>query len=188
MRTAFPSSLAGRDSYDYYGTCVAIGLASRRRSHVRPCRTSERDLGGPLISLNTLAGHRSAFRKLPRLCFITAAEHGTGFKRLSDGWEVASTGDWASGNSAFAISRGSPSAPPLTSGPGHWFPGMLLSPLTFRLRVSHSDPETSSRVPPNCVGDTTRRLVAHNDSSIFQRRPATMTRVRSGTGCGDQQR
>jgi hypothetical protein len=28
--TAFPSSLAGRDSCDYYGHCVAIGLAPLR--------------------------------------------------------------------------------------------------------------------------------------------------------------
>ncbi len=33
--TAFPSPLAGRDSCDYYGHCVAIGLAPLRRSHVR---------------------------------------------------------------------------------------------------------------------------------------------------------
>ena len=33
--TAFPSSLAGRDACDYYGNCVAIGFAPRRRSHVR---------------------------------------------------------------------------------------------------------------------------------------------------------
>jgi hypothetical protein len=32
-------SLAGRDSRDYYGRCVAIGLAPHRRSHVRLCRT-----------------------------------------------------------------------------------------------------------------------------------------------------
>ncbi len=37
--TAFPSALAGRDSGDYYETSVAIGLASRRRSRVRPCCT-----------------------------------------------------------------------------------------------------------------------------------------------------
>jgi len=37
MQTAFPSSLAGRDSGDYYGASVAIGFSSRRRSHVRPC-------------------------------------------------------------------------------------------------------------------------------------------------------
>ena len=38
------------------------------------------------------------------------------------------SGDWASGNPAFAISRGSPNAPSLTPEPGRWFPGMLLSP------------------------------------------------------------
>src|SRR5216683_3770646 len=37
--TAFPSSLAGRDSCDYYGACVTLGLAPLRRSHVRPCHT-----------------------------------------------------------------------------------------------------------------------------------------------------
>ena len=35
LRAAFPPSLAGRDSRDYYGTSVAIGLAPLRRSHVR---------------------------------------------------------------------------------------------------------------------------------------------------------
>ncbi len=46
LRTAFPPSSAGRDSGDYYEASVAIGLASRRRSRVRPCHTSQRDVGG----------------------------------------------------------------------------------------------------------------------------------------------
>jgi hypothetical protein len=37
--TGVTVSLAGRDSRDYYGRCVARGLAPARRSHVRPCRT-----------------------------------------------------------------------------------------------------------------------------------------------------
>jgi hypothetical protein len=37
--TAFPSPLMRRYSHDYYGTCVAIGLAPVRRSHVRLCHT-----------------------------------------------------------------------------------------------------------------------------------------------------
>ena len=57
--TAFPSSLTGRDSCDYYPTSVALGRASRRRSHVRQCYTSERDLGVPFASFNALTGHRS---------------------------------------------------------------------------------------------------------------------------------
>jgi hypothetical protein len=59
LRTAFPSSLAGRDSGDYYGASVAMGLAPDRRSHVRHCRTWQRDVGVPLISLHALTGHRS---------------------------------------------------------------------------------------------------------------------------------
>ena len=51
--------LAGRYSCDYYGHSVAIGLASRRRSHVHKCYTSERDLGVPFASFNALTGHRS---------------------------------------------------------------------------------------------------------------------------------
>jgi hypothetical protein len=44
--TAFPPSLAGRDSDDYYEASVVIGLASHRRSRVRPCCTWQRDVGG----------------------------------------------------------------------------------------------------------------------------------------------
>jgi hypothetical protein len=51
--------LAGRYPCDYYGHSVAIGLASRRRSHVRQCYTSERDSGVPFASFNALTGHRS---------------------------------------------------------------------------------------------------------------------------------
>jgi hypothetical protein len=47
---AFPPSSAGRDSGDYCGASVALGLAPDRRSHVRRCRTWQRDLGVPLIS------------------------------------------------------------------------------------------------------------------------------------------
>src|SRR6266496_6209378 len=45
--TAFPPSLAGRNSCDYYQTSVAIGLASLRRSHVRPCCTYRAELRWP---------------------------------------------------------------------------------------------------------------------------------------------
>jgi len=47
LQTAFPPSLAGRDSCDYYLTSVAIGLASRRRSHVRPRCTYRAELRWP---------------------------------------------------------------------------------------------------------------------------------------------
>ena len=62
---------------------------------------------------------------------------GAGYGRLSGGRCFAPSGDWASGNPAFAVSRGSPGAPPLTPGHGRRFPGMLLSLPAFRLQVSH---------------------------------------------------
>ena len=59
VRLSRSPELAGRYSCDYYGHSVAIGLASRRRSHVRQRYTSERDLGVPFASFNALTGHRS---------------------------------------------------------------------------------------------------------------------------------
>jgi hypothetical protein len=58
------SRLAGRYSCDYYGHSVALGLASRRRSHVHQRYTSKRDLGVPFVSLNALTGHRSAPQRI----------------------------------------------------------------------------------------------------------------------------
>jgi hypothetical protein len=101
LRTAFPSPLVRRYSHDYYEACVAIGLAPLRRSRVRPCHTSERDLGAPLISLNALTEHRSAPRKLRRTPLVASTWHGAGFRRLSGGRPLASPGDWDSGSLAF---------------------------------------------------------------------------------------
>lgn len=134
MWTAFPSSLAGRYSGDYYGASVAIGLASRRRSHVRLCLYVLARLRRPThllecprwTSLRTPEVHRATMK--PR------AECGAGFSRLSGGWELASSGDWASNNPVFAISRGPPGTPSLTTEPGHWFSDMLLSPSPFGSR------------------------------------------------------
>jgi hypothetical protein len=65
------------------------------------------------------------------------AQAGTGYGYLSGGRLLAPSGDWDSGNPAFAISRGSPGAPSLTPGHGHRFPGMLFSLASFRIPVSH---------------------------------------------------
>src|SRR5262249_34907540 len=53
---------------------------------------------------------------------------------VSGGCDLPSPGDWDSGNPAFALSRGSRDAPPLTPGHGRRFNGMLLSPSPFRSR------------------------------------------------------
>jgi len=95
LRPAFPDSLVGRYSHDYYGNSVTVGLAPLRWSHVRPCCTSERDLGAPLISLNIFARHRSILRRLRRRAQDVDAGDGTGFRRLSGGRRAFATGDWS---------------------------------------------------------------------------------------------
>ncbi len=53
LYTAFPCSLDGRHTVDYYEDSGTVGLAPRRRSRV-PCSTErvEHDVGVPLIPLN----------------------------------------------------------------------------------------------------------------------------------------
>src|ERR1700740_1697410 len=57
-----------------------------------------------------------------------SAGGGTGFRRLSGGWTIASSGDLDSGSLVFALSRGSLSASLHTPGHDHWLAAMLLSP------------------------------------------------------------
>ena len=66
--------------------------------------------------------------------FHSGGRTGAGFRCLSGGCELPSSGDWDSGNQAFAMSRGSPRAPSLTPGPGLWLAGMLWSPSPFGSR------------------------------------------------------
>src|SRR5712692_4379709 len=101
----------------------------------------ERDLGVPSVSFNSLTGHRSC---APEDCGgrTTILPQGPApvVGRLSGGWYLSPSGDWDSGNATFAVSRGSPGAPPLTPGHGHRFPGMLFSHASFRTPVSHQIP------------------------------------------------
>ena len=57
---------------------------------------------------------------LPQGSAHPAAGAGTGFMRLSGRLGFLPSGDWDSGNPAFAISRGSPGTPPCT--PQQWLP------------------------------------------------------------------
>lgn len=102
-----------------------------------------------------LAGHHPASRKLHRPTNQCHAGCSVGFGSLSGGWELTSSGDWASNNPALAVSRGPPSTPPLTSGPGYCFSDMLLSPHLSDPGKS-SGPGVSFRVPPSSAGDTNR--------------------------------
>jgi hypothetical protein len=68
------------------------------------------------------------------------------------GGDVAPHGYWASSNSAFTLSRGSRNTPPLMSSGGRCFPGMLLSPFPFRIKVSHRTQKHSSKFLPTELG------------------------------------
>jgi hypothetical protein len=152
LRTAFPPSLAGRDSGDYYEASVAIGLASRRRSRVRPCHTSQRDVGGPLISFNTLAGRRPVLRRLrrppttptqntaPVSVTFPADEN---LHRLEIRLQAIQLSPYHAGP---------PDTPPLTTGPGRRVGWHALVPFTFRIQVSHSTQEPPSKSLPAAPG------------------------------------
>jgi hypothetical protein len=74
------------------------------------------------------------------------------FRRLSGGWRLASTGDWASSNPAFTIFRGSRSTPR----PYAWARPLLswhaLVPFTFRIQVSHQTQKPPSEFLPAAPG------------------------------------
>jgi hypothetical protein len=96
---------------DYYGHYVPLGLALRRGSHVRPCCTSERDLGAPLIPLNIFTRYRSILRRLRRLTQDANAGDGTGFRRLSGGRRAFAAGDWSIKQSSHSPYRAGPPTP-----------------------------------------------------------------------------
>ena len=123
---------------------------------------AERDLGVLSVSLNVLTGHRSLPQRIAAGARDqTAAGAGAGYGCLSGGCSITPSGDWDSGNPTFALSRGSPSAPPLASGHGHWFSAMLFSLTVLSDSGKASDPEISPLISARCAGDTAVRLMAH---------------------------
>ena len=147
--TAFPSSLAGRDSCDYYGHSVAIGLAPRRRSRVRLRRTSRARRRRPTHLLD--CPHWASLRApevAPGLTVHAGAERGIGFRRLSDGCALSPL---EIGLQAIQLS-------PYRAGLAARRPGRLQTttaflacscPLAFRVQVSQrtqESPPSSSRL------------------------------------------
>ena len=139
---------------------VAIGLASLRRSHVRLCCTYLARLRRPTHLLEY--PHWASLRTPEVAAAAKTCRHRarhrfqTSFRRM----DFASSGDWDSGNPAFAVSRGSRDALLRTPGHSRRFPGMLLSLNTLSSRGQPSDSRTFLRVLPDCVGNTTERLAA----------------------------
>ena len=167
VRLSRSPELAGRYSCDYYGHSVAIGLASRRRSHVHKCYTSERDLGVPFASLNALTGHRSCvpedygmllqFRRRDRRRLQASFRRGTCYSFWRLGLRQSSFRH---------ITR-----VPQSTVPNAWTRPLVYWHAPVPVNLSDlgkpSDPGTSLRVPPGCTGDTTARLVAHWKRSIL---------------------
>ena len=159
--TAFPPSLAGRGSCDYYETSVAIGLASRRRSHVRPCHTCRAELRWPTHLLEYPHWASPRPQRLRQPMSDADVERGTG----SDVFPVDG------GLHHWRLGFGQSSSHHIPRVPQHPASVRLDATATFLacsgpLHLSDpgkpSDPRTSLRVLPGCTGDTTRRLVAHH--------------------------
>ena len=124
---------------------------------------TECDLGVLSVSLNVLTGHRSLPRRIAAGAQDqTAAGAGAGYGCLSGGCSITPSGDWDSGNPTFALSRGSPGAPPLTPGRGRRFSAMLFSRIILSDSGKASDPEISPLISARCAGDTPVRLMAHS--------------------------
>jgi hypothetical protein len=107
LSRAFPASLVGRDSHDYYGDCVALGLVPRRRSRgafllsvIARCRWSVRYLLWPLWP--TLPPAR-----LQRYSTFIPAQDGIGLQAIYRWANRTPSGNWTSGSLAFIMSRGS---------------------------------------------------------------------------------
>jgi hypothetical protein len=88
------SRLGGRYPADYFGHSVAIGLASRRRSHVHHCCTCRARFRRP-VRLLQYPDRASLLhpRGLQRASRQLAAGAGTGFRRLSGRFHIAPSGD-----------------------------------------------------------------------------------------------
>ena len=108
----------------------------------------QRDVGVPLIPFNALTGHRPALQRLPRPWHQARAEHGAGFGRLSGGCDLPSTGNWDSGNPAFALSRGSHDGPPSTPSRCPSLAWHAVVPFTFQIQVSQQTQEPPSEFLP----------------------------------------
>ena len=157
--TALPPSLAGRESCDYYGTSVAIGLASRRRSHVRPRCTCRAELRWPTHLLQYPHWASPALRRLRRQMSDTDAGRGTG----SDVFPVdGGLHHWRLGFRQFSFHH-IPRVPQRLTAVRLAVTAAFLAcsgPLHLSDPGKPSDPRTSLRVLPGSAGDTTRRLVA----------------------------
>ena len=115
-------------------------MLSRRRSHVRLCRTSERDVGAPLISLNALTERRSVTLKVASVISSNRRRAGTGVTRVpADGTlHPLEIGIQAIQLSPYHAGPSTPRSYAWTRALISWH---ALVPSAFRHRVSHRTQE-----------------------------------------------
>src|SRR5450759_4587955 len=90
VRTAFPSSLAGRYPCDYYGASVTMRARARQVISRSSLTYLTRDLGVPFVSFNALAGHRPVLWRCTGGTTTPMQITGAGFGRLSGGCDFPS--------------------------------------------------------------------------------------------------
>jgi len=145
---------------DYYQTSVAIGLASRRRSHVRPCRTCRAERRRPTHLLEYPHWASPVPRRLRRQIRDTDAGHGTGSDVFPVDGGLHRLEIWLR-----AIQLSPYSAGPATRRPVRLARPLLswhaLVPFTFRIQVSHQTQEPPSEFLPAAPGIQQGAFVAH---------------------------
>ena len=151
--TAFPSSLTGRYSCDYYGNSVAIGLAPRQaipRSSL-PYVSARRRRPTHLLECPRWESLRT-----PKVVPAILRHVGTGSAPVSGvfpaGVMLHLLEIRVLGNQALAILRGSRNASFHTPEHDHCFSGRLRSPPRFRVQVSHQTQEPPFEFLPAALG------------------------------------
>jgi hypothetical protein len=134
LQAAFPLSLAGRDSRDYYENSVTIGLAPRRRSRVPSPRNVLERLRPPTHTLQWAHCPSSTSQGVPRTKRGFAAADDAGVQTCYRRVCIFTPGYWDSSNPALALSLRRCKAASYTSSDDPCFANMLLSPPPFRFR------------------------------------------------------
>ena len=102
--------------------------------------------------MNIFTRYRSPSRRLRSPACHASAGRGTGFRRLSDGWTIASSGDWASGNQAFHQYHADLSVHRSYAWTRSLICCQAVVPFVFRLQVRHQAQECSSEFLPASPG------------------------------------
>jgi len=145
----------------------------------------ERDLGVPSVSFNALTGHRSCAPEdcrrdlrtlrqgpVPVSCVFPA---GSASRLLETRLQAIRLSPYRADL---------PARRPVRIGSGCRFPGMLLSPVTFRVTGQPSDPKTPPPVHARYAGYIAVRLVAHAYQPILSAPSLTarLSRLRARPG------